>query len=88
MNKSTPVYDGYLLVGDTEALSMGGLIEVSGHPEAEAALERLRISCDERIPQSAQGYLSDLINPHATRELKIDRVRMLRKYVTICYRGE
>lgn len=74
------VYDGYLLAGYTRAVRELG-IDVGENVEQELTMERLLLTCDTRIPGNAIGYVSDLCNDQSTRAIKLDRIRMLSRYI-------
>jgi len=79
---TTTIYDGYLLAGDTQAVESMGFL-VGGNPTSQIVTERLALSLDTRIPRSAIGYIDDLCNERSTRTIRLDRLRMLSRYVQI-----
>ena len=79
---TTKIYDGYLLAGDTQAVEGMGLL-VGGNPTSEIVTERLALSLDQRIPRSAIGSIDDICNERSTRAVRLDRLRMLSRYVQI-----
>ena len=79
---TTKIYDGYLFAGDTQAVESMGLL-VGGNPASEIDTERLALSLDERIPRSAIGYIDDLCNERSTRTIRLDRLRMLSRFVEV-----
>ena len=79
---TTKIYDGYLLAGDTQAVESMGLL-VEGNPTNEIVTERLALSLDQRIPRSAIGYIDDLCNEQSSRTVRMDRLRMLSRFVEI-----
>ena len=83
---ATKIYDGYLLAGDTQAVESLGIL-VGGNPASEISTERLALSLDERIPRSAIGYIDDICNERSIRTIRLDRLRMLSRYVQIVLPG-
>ena len=79
---TTKIYDGYLLAGDTQAVEGMGIL-VGGNATSEISAERLALSLDERIPRNAIGYIDDICNEHSTRSVRLDRLRMLSRFVEI-----
>jgi len=79
---TTKIYDGYLLSGDTQAVESLGIL-VGGNPASEIVTERLALSVDARIPRNAVGYIDDLCNERLTRAVRLDRLRMLSRFVEI-----
>ena len=79
---TTKIYDGYLLSGDTQAVESLGIL-VGGNPASEIFTERLALCLDARIPRSAIGYIDDLCNERSTRTIRLDRLRMLSRFVEI-----
>ena len=79
---TTKIYDGYLLAGDTQAVEGLGIL-VGGNATSEISAERLALSLDERIPRNAIGYIDDICNEHSARSVRLDRLRMLSRFVEI-----
>ena len=79
---TTKIYDGYLLAGDTQAVEGMGIL-VGGNATSEISAERLALSLDERIPRNAIGYIDDICNEHSARSVRLDRLRMLSRFVEI-----
>ena len=78
------IYDGYLLCGDSHAVADSGIGDMNAEPlDFAIALERLQLSLDSLIPREATGYVTDICSGLGTREMKLDRLTRLARYVEI-----
>jgi hypothetical protein len=67
------------------SLLVNGLIPetqfISGWDESTLATQRAAIACDEQIPASSSGYVTQLISDSATIAIRMDAAQQLSRFV-------